>query len=377
MKRKAHQVDDRSIRREARPSPTAISKVQTVMEEGFIMQHFSRLQLEHQIRIHNRLGMEIANNLLADTLGCGEEKVGLLELPQDVRLLILDFVDEQRDLGDYACVSKQCLADTNHPSLEHLVRWARLIVRPETEVVEILTALKGARECGVFENMHGLLIEFTSGRYSDNRHANLRDVKYLLDSMRLSTVTHLELTAPLTLSRDGSRFWSWPYIKYCVPNFLSKIMPNLKSITIDSNSGKCTASSFAIKCKKLESFRWYRSFGRLGLDGQDFKKCRRLKHLSLDGCIFYFMSPSPHFLLHVRSTIEEISVLSIRRSGHRALPPEWILEFIRTSPRLRRFRTSHCVLSARQISLARLERPDVTFIVAEYDDNEEYANKKW
>jgi len=363
MKRKANDQADnenRSIIR--RLGNAAFSTVQTLVEESFMMYYFNRLPtVEQQIRVRDRINAEVDNQLLSNERRGREEGtvVGLLELPQEVRLRILDFVDEQRELGEYACVAKQCLADLKHPALDHLVRWARIVVPPDTDVVNIFAALKRAHDRGVFAKIPGLLIDFTSGRYHENLHATLYDVRHILNSMRLSSVTHLEVKAPVPRDRD------FPYIKYCVLNFLSKIMPKLKSITIDADSGKCSASSFTTKCKTTsESFRWYHSRGHLRVDGYDFRKCTRLKHLSLDGCTFARFNSNDKFLWHVRNFIEEVSVPYTNLMWRRPIPYEWIREFIRNAPRLRRFRTSLCVLSSYQIAQARLDRPDVEFIVA-------------
>ena len=151
-------------------------------------------------------------------------------------------------------------------------------------------------------------------------------------------------------------------------------MPKLKSITIDADSGIHTVSSFALKCKKLESFRWYHSYYNLRVDGFEFRKFKRLKHLSLDGCRFEQDGSSDTFLKYVRNTIEEVSVPNVRLYGREWIPVEWIREFIRKAPRLRRFRTTHGVLTAYQISQARLDRPDVEFIMTNIKG---VGNRNW
>ena len=145
-----------------------------------------------------------------------EEPPKLLDfmgLPQEVRLCIVQYID---DLAEYACVLKQCLEDRNHPSLPDIPRWAKLIIRPGIEVTQILTTLNHANEWGVFDTFDGLIIEYS---HPDNmKSATIADVRHQLNSIRLDTVTRLELKAPK--DKHTHRPLKIPN---CVPSFLSKI----------------------------------------------------------------------------------------------------------------------------------------------------------
>ena len=302
---------------------------------------------------------------------------GLLRLPQDLRLRIVQYLDFRTDLSEYTCVSKQCREDRNHPSLKHIVRWAKVIIGPGTPVTRILASIEDANERGIFNVCNGLHIEYSHTERMEK--ATITQVKDYLNSLRLS-VTHLRLTAPKVTGR-GIFGWKYANVPNCIPSFLSKIMRNLQWVKLQINANVYTASNFASHSQNsLRTFHWDSSHIHIHLDGRQFKKCAsNLKLLCLDYCVFEGLIEelrdplnNPHFLYNIKDGIEMLSIVSAccwywdsesNRPVLARIPQQSILQFLRSAPRLKWLRISHQVLSPENIAMMKVERPGIKFVV--------------
>ena len=315
----------------------------------------------------------------SDTGGTDAGSVlGLLDLPVDARLRIIQFLHERTELPSYTCVSKQCVEDRNHPSLSHIIRWAKLLIPPKKPVIQILQKLVAMNQAGVFDNFCGLYVKYES--IDDNLTAKIADVKYLLKSIKLSKITHLIIESPKRRNREGisTNLW-YARIPNCIPSFLSKITPCLQYVELKLYANQYAVSNFfsSNSSKSLETFKWYGSRFEIHLDGRQLKKCRTgvFKHLVLDDCIFQgaiceLRDPERFikFLHHIKDAIETLSIPNIScwfwdtatgRATTARIPQASIYEFLLGAPCLRHVRLSHSVLSSQYIHSIKTSRPNL------------------
>jgi hypothetical protein len=286
---------------------------------------------------------------------------GLLDLTKDLRLHILEF-SSHSDLGEFACVSKQCREDSQHSSLPQ-ERWACIHV---VSLPSFLIEMNSRQRFKDMSRFRFLKILNPSGI----ERVNAADVRRILRTINLPFI-RLDISLPDRFAKRERK------VHAAVPKVLSKALPHL--VEVDMTNCIVTQSAvsdFASNCARLERFIWHDClYSSIFASGQDFKKCQNLKELYMDNATLYMpdnghvdalLGESPEcFLLCL--AMEKVKRLSVKEVHYKMygedkrceVLQDGLMKIVKHAPCLRWLRSD---LTTENIVQLKLEHPDVTFV---------------
>jgi len=289
-------------------------------------------------------------------------KILWFKLPIDVKVQVLQFLEGPDDLASFAVVSRQCWADSKHPSLSQerimTIRCTGTIFGDDTRRLMLAFQAVAFREKPHRERFTTLKLIGHGGVAA----AFNQEVTPIQRGMLLRHVKCLDMSLPPEGTKKSRK------VPLFVPRMLTKSMPNLLEVNFSycnmTNSG---LELVAKNCPLLEKLTCHAGLSSVLSCGQNLRACKNLREIHMDDTDWYtpddyailFQQPGPLCLFF--HCMEHLERVSIKNASYRAFTDTELqmalFKFVVLAPELRWFRSG---LHANFLSFLKEQKPHLS-----------------